>query len=153
MQKKMYDSLVAFRSELAQARLMRDGHEQELSQRWALLKDPSVRGLLLKDAAVDVIRSTGPGRHIHDLLHGRFSASMVSTLGMAFANTQHGFVRRMAYSGISMLLGRMFRSDEAPASTTLSDVAGGIGHFVQRMRARQTARNDARAEQEVEHEI
>lgn len=152
MQKKMYDSLDAFRSELALARSMRDGHEQDLSQRWDQLKDPSVRGLLLKDAAVDVIRSTRPGRHIHDLLHGRFSGSMVSTLGMAFANTQHGFVRRMAYSGISMLLGRMFRSDEAPASTTLSDVAGGIGHFVQRMRARQAERNEARGEQELERE-
>jgi hypothetical protein len=153
MQKKMYDSLDAFRSELARARSMRDGHEQDLSQRWDQLKDPSVRGLLLKDAAVDVIRSTGPGRHIHDLLHGRFSASMVSTLGMAFANTQHGFVKRMAYSGISLLLGRLMRPDKAPASSTLSHVASGIGQFVQRLRARQAARNDARTEQEVEHDI
>jgi len=151
MQKKMYDSLAGFRAEMDRARLLRDVHEHDLSQRWAQLKDPTVRGPLMKDAAVDVIRSTSAGRHLHELLNGRFSGSLISTLGMAYANTRPGIVKRMAYSGISMLLGRLMRSDDAPAANPISQLAGGIGHFVQRMRARQAARNAARAGQEVDH--
>lgn len=151
MQKRMYDSLSGFRAEQERVRILRDGHEVELAKRWEQLKDPSIRGILFKDAAVDVLRSSNAGRRIHDIMQGRYSASLISTLGMAYASTRQGLVKRLAYTGAGMLLDRLLRSDTTPSTNTLSQLVGGIGDIIRRARERSAERMKVRTEEDVFH--
>lgn len=144
-----YDSLSAFYAAKLAVREERDRHAENIALRWALLKDHEVRSTLLKNTAVDVVRGTAMGRSIHNLLNGRFSGPLISGLGMVFASTRAGFGKRMLFSGISLLLGKLVAGKQDDAPGILTRLAEGIGSVVRSVRERQASRENHIGEQEA----
>lgn len=138
--KNKYPSLAAFRSARIAARLQRDHFGNELAARWALVQDPRSRGALLRDAVGDVLLSWKPYRHVHELLHGRVSGSTVAAVGMALASTRSGIFKRVLYSGISMLLGKMIGDAPQAGPGLLSTLATAVGSSLRRIRERKAGR-------------
>lgn len=136
-----YDSIGAFRTAKNTLRDKRDRHAENIALRWELLKDGDVRSTLLKNTAIDVVRGSTTGRHIHDLLNGRFAGPLVSGLGMAFATTRGGFGKRMLYSGISLALGKLVGQQNDDPRGILTKIAEGIGSIVRSIRERKAERN------------
>ncbi len=134
-----YENMNAFVAAKQLARAERDVHGNSLATRWEQLKDPEVRGMLVKNTALDVVRSTTPGRHIHDLMQGRVSGALVSGIGMAIASTQRGLGKRLLFSGVSLLLAKLMPDNGEKG--ILSDLATGIGGMVRRFRERRADRN------------
>jgi hypothetical protein len=118
----------------------RDQLEQALVQRWGQLKDAEVRSALVKDAASDILRSSSIGRGIHELLNGRFSGPLISTLGLAYASTRGGLGKRMLFSGISLALGKVVEQQENGGPGMLTKIAEGIGSIVRGIRERNAQR-------------
>jgi hypothetical protein len=139
--KKPFESLDAFYVELNATRAERDVHGAGIVTRWEQLKDPVVRGMLVKDAVMDVIRSTKPGRRLHDLMSNGLTGTVISTLGLAFANTRSGLGKRLLFSGISLLLGKLMRpaDNEEDSGGILSNVATIAGRFFHNLRERKAA--------------
>lgn len=138
-----YTTLADFRAAKEEARLARDFHAGQLAHRWAILKDPDARGALLLDAVGDMLRTWPPIKRVHELLNGRISGATVTAVGMAFASTRHGFVRKLIYSGLSMLLGKVIGEKEGEGQGILSTLATAIGSMRQRMRERRAEREAA----------
>jgi len=136
-----YDSLTAFYTAKNALRDERDRHAESIALRWALLKDSEVRGALLKNTAVDVVRGTAAGRQIHELLNGRFSGPLISGLGMAFASTRGGFAKRMLFSGISLALGKLVGEKSDDPRGILTKLAEGIGSVVRSYREQKAGHN------------
>lgn len=139
-----YHSLQEFRNATLRAREDRDALGKEISHHWSYLQDPATRGMLFRDAAGDALRSWAPYRRVHDLLNGHISGSTVSAIGMTFASMQRGFMKRMLYSGISLLLGKVIgdepeREGEPSLLATLATTIGGV---VRGMRERKAARDE-----------
>lgn len=146
----MYKSLESFHSAKRAARIERDRHADALTKRWDHLQDPAARGILLRDAVGDALKSWKPYRSIHDLLHGRVSGEMVSSLGLAAAGLHGSWTKRLLYSGLSMLLGKAIGRNGVPeGSSLLTSLAHGIGSFVKQARERRARRKN---EEEVLHE-
>jgi hypothetical protein len=143
-----YDSLTTFFAAKQQLRAERDHHAERIVQRVTLLKDSEVRSALLKSAAIDVVRGTDTGRHVHDLLNGRFSGPLISGLGLAYASTRAGFGKRMLFSGISLALGKLVGGGDGDAPGLLTKLAEGIGSIVRGIRERKASRNGHDAEAE-----
>lgn len=135
-----YKSLTEFQAMRAQARATRGFAQQRLAQRWALIKDPHTRGMLLRDALGDALRSWGPYKRVTELLQGRVSGSTVAAVGMAVASAQSGIGRRLLYSGISMLLGKAIGRSQQSGPGLLSTVVTAVGSGVRHMRERRAAR-------------
>ncbi|MBK9176348.1 MAG: hypothetical protein IPM46_08410 [Flavobacteriales bacterium] len=144
-----YKNLAHFLAAKAEARRTRDVHAGQLAERWALLKDPDTRGVLLRDAMGDMLRNWAPYRRVHELLHGRISGSTVAAVGMAVASTRQGFFKRMLYTGVSVLLGKVIGEKEEKGPGLLSTLATAIGSMRQRMRERKAEREEAQAEVEA----
>jgi hypothetical protein len=146
-----YKTLLEFRSAKLQARQERDVHEQSIKERWMLLKEPQTRRILLRDAMGDMLRSWKPYRRMHELLDGRISGSTVSAVGIGIASMQGGFVKRMVWSGISMLLGKVIgdtdENEKGPG--LLSTLATAIGSMRNRMRERKAQREEEEVEAEA----
>ena len=138
---KHYTSMAEFHAVRAQAREARQQKQQRLAQRWATVTDPHTRGLLLRDALGDVLRSWTPYRRVKELLHGRVSGSTVAAVGMAVASAQQGLGKRLLFSGISMLLGKVIGQPEQSGPGLLSTVATAVGSGVRYMRERRAARH------------
>ena len=133
----MYKSLESFHADKRAARVDRDRYTDSLSTRWARLQDPGTRGVLLRDAVGDVLRNWKPYRSIHDLLHGRVSGDMVSSLGLAAAWLHRSWTKRLLYSGLSLLLGKAMGRNGVPEGPgMLMSVANGIKAVVKHMRER-----------------
>lgn len=145
-----YATLEHFRLAKAEAQKQRDVHAAGIGQRWALLKQPQTRGALLRDAVGDLLRSWKPYRHVHDVLNGRISGSTVTAVGMAVASMQRGLGKRLLYSGISMLLGKVIGDKEEKGPGMLSTLATAIGGMLQRMRERKAEREEEMIEEETE---
>jgi hypothetical protein len=141
-----YETLALFHAAKAEARRERDLHAGQLAHKWTVLKDPDMRGELLRDAAGDMLRNWAPFKRVHELLHGRISGSTVAAVGMAIASTRTGFVKRMLYSGLSMLLGKVIGEKEEAGPGMLSTLAAAIGTFRTRMRERKAEREEAQME-------
>ncbi|MBL7985677.1 MAG: hypothetical protein JNM91_11790 [Flavobacteriales bacterium] len=141
----MYKSLDQFRAEKEAARRDRDLYTNALATRWEVLQNPRTRGILLRDAVSDALMSWKPYQRVHDLLHGRVSGEMVSSVGMAAAGLHRSWTKRLIYTGLSLLAGKAMGRNGVPEGTsTLSALAKGIGSVVRRMRERRERR---RAEQ------
>lgn len=145
-----YKTLQDFHSAKLLARQERDAHAQNISYRWSLLKQPQTRGALLRDAVGDLLRSWKPYRRVRDVLNGHISGSTVSALGMAVASMQKGLGKRLLYSGISMLLGKLIGDKEEQGPGLLSTVAAAIGSMLQRMRERKAQREEEELEADME---
>ena len=137
---KHYTNIAEFHAVRAQAREARQEKQQRLAQRWTIITDPHTRGLLLRDALGDVMRSWAPYKKVKELLHGRVSGSTVAAVGMAVASAQQGLGKRLLFSGISMLLGKVVGEPEKSGPGILSTVATAIGSGVRFMRERRAAR-------------
>lgn len=137
-----YDSLNTFHVAKQQARDELDQREQALVWRWTQLKDSTVRGALVKDAAIDIVRGSSFGRQVHEMLNGRFSGPLISTLGLAFAATRGGIGKRMLFSGISLALGKLLGGVEPGKSGVLSNIAERIGSVVRSIREDRAAEHD-----------
>lgn len=137
-----YKTLAEFHTAKIQARHERDIHANGVAHRWSLLKEPETRGALLRDAMGDMLRNWGPYRRIHELLHGRISGSTVTAVGMAIASTRQGFLKRMIYSGVSMLLGKVIGDEPDTGESVLGKLATTIGGVVRGMRERKAAREE-----------
>ncbi|MEO8591252.1 MAG: hypothetical protein ABI432_17875 [Flavobacteriales bacterium] len=137
-----YKSLEDFRTAKIQVRQERDHHARNISNRWALLREPQTRGALLRDAVGDVLRSWKPYRRVHDVLNGHISGSTVAAVGMAVASMQRGIGKRLLYSGISMLLGKAIGNNDDRGSGLLSTLASAVGGVVRRMRERKAEREE-----------
>ncbi|MEO8068337.1 MAG: hypothetical protein ABI599_11645 [Flavobacteriales bacterium] len=144
-----HKSLSEYRTAKWQARRERDHYAHSISERWEALKDPDTRGILLRDAAGDALRSWGPYSKVHDLLHGKVSGSTVASVGTAVASMLPSFKKRLLFGGLSMLMGKWIGDDPDKKSNTLSSVATGIGTVVQFLRHRRE-RRAAEAAAEVE---
>jgi hypothetical protein len=145
---KRYATLSEFHAARTSARAERDLARVRLSQRWALVQDPRSRGTLLKDAVSDVLVSWAPYRRVKDLLHGRVSGSTVAAVGMAVASAQHGMGKRILFSGLSMLLGRVLGGRQPNDQGLLHTVASAVGRGVHYMRERKAARQQHAQEAE-----
>jgi len=145
-----YTTMQGFRAVKLAARQERDHHAKNIQERWTLLKQPETRGILLRDAMGDVVRSWAPYRKMQELLNGRVSGSTVSTIGMAIASMQGGFVKRMLWSGISMLVGKVIgdKEEEGKGPGLLSTLATAIGSMRNRMRERKAQREQEEFEAE-----
>ena len=143
----MYRTLDDFRAAKRRARQDRDMHKEALEGSLAALQDPDTRGVLLRDAAGDVLRSWGPYRKASDLLSGRVSGSTVYTAGMALASMQHGLKKRLIFSGITMLLSKLMGDKKRDVPGAISNLTEAIGGFAKGMRERKEARDRARAEE------
>lgn len=143
----MYRTLDDFRAAKRRARQERDMCKEAVEGSLAALQDPDKRGVLLRDAAGDVLRSWGPYRKASELLGGRVSGSTVYTAGMALASMQRGLKKRLIVSGITMLLSKLMGDKKHDVPGTISNVADAIGDLTRGMRARKEARERARAEQ------
>ncbi|MBK6829308.1 MAG: hypothetical protein IPG92_00530 [Flavobacteriales bacterium] len=141
-----YTSLEQFSKAKVQAHAAREVHATSIGHRWALLKQPEKRGALLRDAMGDVLRSWKPYRHVHELLNGHISGSTVSAVGMAVASMQKGLGKRLLFSGISMLLGKVIGEKEDKGPGLLSTLATAIGSMRQRMRERKAEREEEEVE-------
>lgn len=139
---KRYTSLVEFRDERTLAREERDRSRDRLAQRWALIQDPHTRGVLLKDAMGDMLRSWSPYRRVHDLFHGRLSGTSVAAVGMAVASAQQGMGRRLLFSGLSMLLGKALGDKPKEGEGLLHSVASAVGRGVRFIHERKAARQE-----------
>jgi hypothetical protein len=155
MTKMRYESLSAFHAARHLAIEERDRCALGLETRWNQLKDPAVRSILAKDAALDLVRSTVIGRKVHGLLHGRISGALLSTLGIAFASTRRGTAKRMLFSVASALLGKIMSAEQESGPGMLSKLAEGIGGIVRRMRERKAERNsrECSSDTKAEHEV
>ncbi len=137
---KRYATLSEFHTARTLARDERDLARVRLSQRWELVQDPRSRGALLKDAMSDMLGSWEPYRRVKDLLHGRISGSTVAAMGMAVASAQHGMGKRILFSGISMLLGRVLGGSRPNDQGLLHTVASVVGRGVHYLRERKATR-------------
>ncbi|MCC7503520.1 MAG: hypothetical protein IT229_13390 [Flavobacteriales bacterium] len=142
MTTKHYNSLAEFHAVRLQAREARELKQHRLAQRWAIIKDPHTRGILLRDALGDALRSWAPYKRVNEMLHGRVSGSTVAAVGMAVASAQQSFVRRLVFSSISMLLGKVIgQQPESSGPGLLNTVASAVGSGVRYMRERRKARH------------
>ncbi len=73
---------------------------------------------------------------------GAISGSTVTAVGMAIASTRQGFFKRMIYSGVSMLLGKVIGDEPDNGESVLSKLATTIGGVVRGMRERKAAREE-----------
>lgn len=143
----MYKSLDSFHKEKRAARAERDRHADALASRWDRLQDSTTRGILLRDAVGDALRSWKPYRSVHDLLHGRISGDMISSVGLAAAGLNRSWTKRLLYSGLSVLLGKAIGRNGVPEGRgLLTAVAQGVGFFMKHARERRARK---KAEQEV----
>ncbi len=139
---KRYTNLAEFHAVRTRARLERDLSKERLAQRWSLVQDPGSRGALLKDAMSDMLSSWSPYRRVKELLNGGVSGSTVAAVGMAVASAQHGMGKRILFSGLSMLLGKVLGERQPEGEGVLHKVASAIGRGVQFMRERKAARQE-----------
>ena len=144
-----YTSLDEFHKAKTLARQEREHYAANIAERWVLLREPRTRGALLRDAVGDLLRSWKPFRRVHDLLNGHISGSTVSAVGMAVASMQRGLGKRLLYSGISMLLGKLIGDRESKSDGLLSTLATAIGGVVRGMRERKAAREEEELEAET----
>ncbi len=134
----MFKDIDSFRAEKRALRVERDQYADALASRWESLQDPVQRGILLRDAVGDVLHSWKPYKRVHDLLHGRISGDMVASIGMTVAGFQRSWTKRLLYSGLSMLLGKvMGRNGIEEGESTLSALAKGVGAIVSKFRQRE----------------
>lgn len=136
------NSLAELRVEVLRARSERDRAEKELRDRLSLMNDPRTRGILLRDALGDALRSWKPFKLVHEALHGRISGETVAAAGMAAASFQSTWKKRMLWSGASWLLGRVI-GDDPHRKTSILDTIGGVLH-----KAREVVKPPQRAEEE-----
>jgi hypothetical protein len=141
-----YTSLEHFRAAKHRSREDRDAHALLLQERWAMLKKPETRGILLRDAMGDALRTWQPYRRMRTLLGGSVSGSTVSSVAMTIASLQGGLGKRMLFSGIGMLLGKVIGDPEGAAPGMLSTLATAIGRMRRRMRERKVQREEAKVE-------
>lgn len=147
-----YKSLDSFHNEKRAARAERDRHADALASRWERLQDPVTRGILLRDAVGDALRSWKPYRRAHDLLHGRVSGDMISSVGMAVAGLKRSWTKRLLYSGLSLLIGKAIGRNGVPEGRgLLTAVAQGVAFFMKHARQRR-ARKKAVEEVPLEQE-
>ena len=147
---KRYTTLSEFRAARSLAFIERDLAKDRLAQRWSLVQDPGSRGALLKDAVGDMLSSWAPYRRVKDLLHGRISGSTVAALGMTVASAQRGIGKRLLFSGLSMLLGKVLGDRQPQDEGLLHTVASAVGRGVQFIRERKAQRQErAQVEEEV----
>jgi hypothetical protein len=146
-----FDSLSAFRKELQRARSVRDGHAAGLAQRWHEIQVPEVRKALIKNSAVDAIRGSALGRHIHDLVSAPLVSSLAPAAAALYAGTQRSVVKRMLISVAGLLVSRTASKDkDGPGA--LDKLASGIGAFRDRLRERKAARErSAQAHESMAH--
>lgn len=123
MTMKNVNSLAELRAEMQRVRADRDRVQDELRQRLELLNDPRTRGILLRDAAGDALRTWKPFRLVHEALNGRVSGETVAAAGMAAASLQGTWKKRMLWSGASWLLGQVI-GDDPLKRTSLLDTIG-----------------------------
>lgn len=145
-----YHSLQEFRAATMRARQERDAYANEIAGHWKVLQNPTTRGVLVRDALGDALRSWAPFKRVHDVLNGRISGSTVSAVGMAVASMQRGFFKRMLFSGISLLLGRMIgdRAEGEDEPNFLSVLATTIGNLLKEVRERKAEKNAEEGEEE-----
>ena len=141
-----YATLEQFRAAKLSAREERDAYAQKLKESWSVLKEPATRGLLLRDAMGDALRSWKPYRRLQELLGGHLSGSTVSSIGVAFASMQGGLGKRLLYLGISMLLGKLIGDQEEKGPGLLSTLASAIGSMRTRIRERKAQREAEESE-------
>jgi len=147
--KMKYDSLNTFYTAKRTVRDERNLHAESIVLRWSQLKDREVRSILLRNAAVDVVRGSAVGRQIHDLLNGQISGPLISGLGMAFASSRGGFGKRMLFSGINLALGKILGGEDSDPRGLLTKLAEGIGSIVRVVRERKAERNGHDLDPEV----
>lgn len=138
---KPYKNLAHFHAVRTWARETREEAQQRLARRWGILKDPHTRGLLVRDAFGDALRSWAPYKRVSELLQGRVSGSTVAAVGMAVASAQQGLGRRLLFSGLSMLLGKAIGQSQQSSPGLFSSLATAIGSGVRYMRERRAARH------------
>lgn len=145
--KNKYTDLAEFNVARDKARDARDQARQQLSARWSVITEPATRGALLKDAMGDMLRSWSPYRRVHDLLGGRVSGSAVAAVGMAVAQAQHGIARRLLFSGLSMVLGKVIGDRQQEGEGVLGRAASAVGRGVQFIQERKMARRERHKEE------
>ena len=142
----MYRTIEDFRTAKRRARRERDMHKEAIEGSLAALQSSETRGLLLRDAVGDILRSWGPYRTASELLHGRVSGSTVQAAGMALASVQGTWKKRLIFSGITTLLGKLM-GDKPRNVGSATSIVDAIGDFAKGMRERKAARERARAEE------
>lgn len=143
MAMKNVNNLAELRAVIHQARADRDRVQGELRDRLELLNDPRTRGILLRDAVGDALRTWKPFRLVHEALNGRVSGQTVAAAGMAAASLQGTWKKRMLWSGASWLLGQVIGDDPLKRANLLDT----IGHALRQAREALTPRRAADEEQ------
>lgn len=133
-----YRDLNDFRQAKQLARTERDRAAEEVSQRWDLLQNPTTRGVLLRDAVGDLLRSWKPYRKVHDLLEGRVNGDAVAALGQLYASTRPTWMARAVYSGLSALLATVIGRSGPSNNELLHAATRQVGSLFRRWKARTT---------------
>lgn len=104
--------LPTFQTERARLRLERDSALTRVEQHWLLLRTPATRGVLLRDAVGDVIGNWKPIKAIREVMNGRVSGAVLSTVGSVYAASRPTWTKRMLFSGIGWAVGKIFGEKE-----------------------------------------
>ena len=133
----------------------RDAYGENLALRWKNIREPEFRKALMKDAIDDVLESWKPYRIVHDLLQGNVNGSAITSVGMFVASLQKSWPKRILYTGISALIGKLFGDTEGSTEHESSDnllhkLAKAVGSLVQRFSNRDRVHEE---EEEPKEEV
>jgi hypothetical protein len=124
-----FTSLDQLAQERARLHHVRTVHGDRLERHWSALKDHKVRGVLMRDAASDVLRSWRPAGMIAGLLG---NGSLTSALGAA-AFRRGGLGKRIFSFATSLLLPMLLKQAGAVSlDAIIKQVGDTLGKFGKR---------------------
>lgn len=134
-----FTSIQHFNTTKQALRMHREVLSDRISHRWNLLQDRETRGILLRDAASDLLHAWEPYRKLSGLLKGKLDVGTLASLGTLYASTRPTWTKRLLYTGISNLIGKLFSNGEHAKDGSILDlIAKGVG-MVQGLRRKKHA--------------
>ena len=124
-----FQSLDQLTGEKARLDAVRKHHGARLERHWSALKDHDVRGLLLRDAASDVLRSWKPTRLLAGLFGG---GSLTSALGSAVFR-RGGLSKRIFFFAASLIVPWLL---QRASSLSMEEIMQHVRTTIDRIRER-----------------
>ncbi|MBK6775984.1 MAG: hypothetical protein IPG74_09145 [Flavobacteriales bacterium] len=135
-----FTSLSEVAAERARLNELRKVHAQRLERHWEAMKDHEVRGLLLRDAVGDMVRSWKPASMIAGLMGG---GSLTSAVGAAVFRGG-GLTKRMLSFAVRLLVPYLLKQ---AGNLSVDRIMTEVQSTMERVKKRMAERRD-RTEQE-----
>lgn len=117
--------LQSFRTEKARVRIERDRSLMRVEEHWIVLRTPSTRGILLRDAVGDAIGNWKPIKTIREVMNGHVSGALLSTVGSVYAASRPTWTKRALFGGLSWAVGKIL-GDQGEPDNEPSDLRSGL---------------------------